>query len=218
MNRAALTIGELAQAFGATVEQIIRGLYAAVHDDPVEASMTRLAPGCTVDELAIAEQRIGYSLPPLHRYVLTFSNGGTLPYVNSMDYFAAAVPREQEWNVLQLPPGVEDIGDDPGLQPQEPLLLGEPFDKTLISVGIEPTRFRVPDFDPANFIVMACGFFDADGFYCYRRDDFGPIYAIGQPQHGVYVVAPDFETFICDQWLVFDADEEPMISRIRTCL
>src|SRR4029450_9590031 len=31
-------------------------------------------------------------------------------------------------------------------------LLGEPFDKTPISVGIEPTRFRVPDFDPANFI------------------------------------------------------------------
>jgi hypothetical protein len=143
-----MTLGELAQMLGATVEQILRSLYAAVHDDPVRASINRVAPGCTLEELAIAEQRIEYSLPPLHRYVLTLSNGGTLPYVNSMDYFAAAVPREREWNVLQLPPGVEDIDDDPALQPQEPLLLGEPFDKTLISVGIEPTRFRAPDFDP----------------------------------------------------------------------
>jgi len=170
------------------------------------------------DDLADAEQRIGHSLPPLHWYVLTLSNGGTLPYVNSMDYFAAAVPREREWNVLQLPPGVDDINDDPGLLPQKPLLLGKPFAETLLSVGIDPARFRVPDFDPAHFIVMACGFFDADGFYCYHRDDFGPIYAVGQPQYGVYVVAPDFETFSSDQWLIFDADEELMISRIRALL
>jgi len=213
-----MTIGELAQALGATVEQTLRCLYTAVREDPVESTITRITPGCTNDDLADAEQRIGHSLPPLHWYVLTLSNGGTLPYVNSMDYFAAAVPREREWNVLQLPPGVDDINDDPGLLPQKPLLLGKPFAETLLSVGIDPARFRVPDFDPAHFIVMACGFFDADGFYCYHRDDFGPIYAVGQPQYGVYVVAPDFETFISDQWLIFDADEELMISRIRALL
>ncbi len=213
-----MRIEELAQMLGATVEQILRCLYEAVRDDSTQGTITRLAAGCTADELAAVEKSIAHSLPPLHRYVLTLSNGGTLPYVNSMDYFAAAVPREREWNVLQLPPGVEDINDDPGLLPQKPLLLGKPFAEILLSVGIDPARFRVPDFDPANFIVMACGFFDADGFNCYHRDDFGPIYAVGQPQYGVYVVAPDFETFISDQWLIFDADEELMISRIRALI
>jgi hypothetical protein len=65
---------------------------------------------------------------------------------------------------------------------------------------------------------MACGFFDADGLYCCDRDDLGPINAVGQPQHGVYVVAPDFVKFVSDQWLIVDADEKPMISRIRACL
>jgi hypothetical protein len=78
-----------------------------------------------------------------------------------MDYFAAAVQREHEWNVLRLPPGVEDINNDPGFLTREPLQLGEPFDKTLLSVGVDPERFRVPGFAPTNFIVMACGFFDA---------------------------------------------------------
>jgi hypothetical protein len=213
-----MTIGELAQTLGVTVKQILRCLYGIVWGDPIQSTITRLAPGCILGELAAVEQRIGHSLPPLHRYVLTLSNGGTLPYVNSMDYFAAALPREQEWNVLQLPPGIEDINDDPGLLPQKPLLLGKPFAETLLSVGIDPACFRVPDFDPASFIVMACGFFDADGFYCYHRADFGPIHAVGQPQYGVYVVAPDFEAFLRDQWLIFDASEEPMISRIQALL
>jgi hypothetical protein len=70
-----MTIGELAQALGATMEQSLRCFYKAAHDDPVEASSARLAPGCTVDELAAAELRIGHSLPPLHRYALTLSTG-----------------------------------------------------------------------------------------------------------------------------------------------
>jgi hypothetical protein len=66
-----MTIGELAGALGTSVERILRCLHAAVRNDPVQASITWLAPRCTADELAVAEQRIGYSLPPLHRYVLT---------------------------------------------------------------------------------------------------------------------------------------------------
>jgi hypothetical protein len=56
-----MTIGELAQALGATVEQTLRCLYTAVREDPVESTITRITPGCTNDDLADAEQRISHS-------------------------------------------------------------------------------------------------------------------------------------------------------------
>jgi hypothetical protein len=60
-----VTIGDLVSTLGVSLEALLGALYAEARTDPDVAFMTRLVPGCTAAEVADAEIRIGYALPPL---------------------------------------------------------------------------------------------------------------------------------------------------------
>jgi hypothetical protein len=213
-----VTIGDLVTALGVPLDAVLRGLYVLARRDPDVAFMTRLVLGCSSSELTDAERRIGYTLPALHRSVLTLSNGGSLPYANSLEYFAAAIDREPAWQVLGPVPGDTLNDEEPTYRPFPAFVLGTPLDGLLVEVGIDPARFPELGLDPSAFIVMGLGYFDADGVYCYHRQDPGPIYAVGQPQYGIYVVARDFEDFICRQMLIPDCEMPTFLVRMQTAL
>ena len=213
-----MTIDDLVSALQAPLDVVLHGLYALARADPDVAFMTRLVPGCTASEVADAETRIGYTLPPLHRSVLALSNGGSLPYVNSLEYLAAAVAREAAWHVLGPLPGDTLDEDQPTYRPDRPLVLGMPLDGLLAGVGVDVARFPAPDLRPGAFIVMGLGYFDLHGFYCYNREDPGPVYGVGQPQYGAYVVARDFDTFIRDQVLFTICEAPAFLARMRATL
>jgi hypothetical protein len=213
-----VTIGDLVSALGAPLEAVLRVLYAEARTDPDVAFMTRLVPGCTASELADAETRIGFTLPPLHRFVLTLSNGGSLPYVNSLECLAAAIMREAAWPVLGPLPGDTLDEDEPAYRPYRPLVLGTPLDGLLAGVGVDGTRFPAPGLSPSAFIVMGLGYFDLDGFYCYHREDPGPVYGVGQPQYGAYVVDGDFEAFIQGQVLFTMCETPAFLARMQAAL
>lgn len=212
-----MNIGDLALALQAPLDVTLSGLYALAHGDSSIAFMTRLTTGCTVSEVGEAEIRIDYLLPPLHRSILNYSNGGSLPYANSIEWFAAAVAREAAWHVLGPVPGDMLNENDPVYRPRPPLILGTSLDRQLAEVGIDIARFPPgPRFD--SFIVMGQGFFDVDGFYCYCREDPGPIYAVCQPDHGVYAVADDFDTFIRGQTLDSMCEEPSFLAQLQVIL
>jgi hypothetical protein len=132
----------------------------------------------------------------LHRFALTLSNGGSLPYVKSLECFAAAVARESAWHVLGPLPGDTLNEDEPAYKPFKPLILGEPLGALLTNAGIDIQRYRSPGVKIESFIVMGLGYFDTDGFFCYSREDPGPIYAVGTEEYGTYKLARDFDTFL----------------------
>jgi hypothetical protein len=213
-----VTIGDLVGALGAPLEAVLRGLYAEARIDPDVAFMTRLVPGCMASEVADAETRVGYALPPLHQAVLALSNGGSLPYVNSLECLAAAVVREAAWPVLGPLPGDTQDDDEPPYRPSQPLVLGTPLDGLLAGVGVDVARFPAPGLRPSTFIVIGLGYFDMDGFYCYSREDPGPVYAVGQPQYGAYVVDRDFDVFIRGQELFTMCETPAFLARMQAAL
>jgi hypothetical protein len=213
-----VTIDDLVSALQAPLVAVLRGLYAAARADPDVAFMTRLVPGCTASELADAETRVGYALPPLHRSVLSLSNGGSLPYVNSLEYLAAAVPRESAWHLLGPLPGDSFDEDQPTYRPDRPLILGTPLDGLLTGVGVDVARFPAPGLKVGAFIVMGLGYFDLDGIYCYNREDPWPVYGVGQAQYGAYVVARDFDEFIRRQVLFTMCETPAFLAQMQATL
>jgi hypothetical protein len=212
-----MTIGDLVSVLKAPLDAVLRALYAQAWVDPDVACMTRLLPGCTTAELADAETRIDYVLPPLHRFVLALSNGGSLPYVNSLEYLAA-VAREAAWHLLGPLPGDTLDEDEPAYRPTQPLVLGTPLDGLLAGVGVDVARFPAPGLRPSAFIVIGLGYFDLHGVYCYHREDPGPVYAVGQPQYGAYVVARDFDAFIRGQELFTMCETPAFLARLQAAL
>jgi hypothetical protein len=134
--------------------------------------------------------------------VLTLSNGGPLPHVNSLEYLAAAVKRQAAWHVLGPVAGDTLDEDEPGYQPFRPLALGSPLEAVLAEAGVDVARLPVPGLTPSAFIVVGPGYFDPDGYYCDNREDPGPLHAVGQPQYSVSVIARDVDAFVRGQPLV----------------
>jgi hypothetical protein len=62
------------------------------------------------------------------------------------------------------------------------------------------------------------GYFDLDGYYCYNREDPGPVYAVGQPQYGASVVDRDFDAFIRGQLLVPQCETPAFLARMQATL
>src|SRR5260221_5394024 len=95
------TIGYLVDQLGAPIEQVLTVLFHMVRADPTLDRWAIVNPGCSAEEIAEAERRIGRPLHPLHRHLLRLSNGGTLPMTNETLALRAAVPRERDWRIIR---------------------------------------------------------------------------------------------------------------------
>ncbi len=157
------TLHELVEEIGCSPEELIIGLYAMARAHPEESPFLILNAGCTTAELNVAEQRVGIKLPSLHRHILSLSNGGSLPYVNSIQYLAAALPRESEWTWLVEPPQshADTFDRSAGLGPFRPVILGE----SLTLAGYTSRQAETLRFD--DLVIFASGY---DGeFFGYSR-------------------------------------------------
>jgi hypothetical protein len=95
-----LTLAQLAKAVRAPLNTTLRCLYDLAAQERWVDRWAIINPGCTVQEIDSAEQRVGVRFHQLHRLLLTLSNGGSIPFVTSVSLFAAAIARETEWRVV----------------------------------------------------------------------------------------------------------------------
>lgn len=199
-----LTLEDLVTIVGAPLEPILAALYRLARADP----FTIFTPGCDTTELDAAERRIGRPLPALHRFLMTLTNGGTLPWVNSLDRLAAAVPREREWRWTgPLPPQSESSTFDAGTAdgPFTPLILGDS-----IADCYDPAFTRRLDLE--SFIVIASGF---DGeFFGYVREEPARVDFVSQDS-GRGTAAPTFDQFISRQSMSLLCRTPEFIDRVR---
>jgi hypothetical protein len=94
------TFDDLRREVGVPLETLLPLLFRLVLDDPSLDRSAIINPGCSHAELDATEERIGLALHPLHRLVLSLSNGGTLPCSGRVSILAAAIPRESEWRIV----------------------------------------------------------------------------------------------------------------------
>src|SRR5260221_2276174 len=95
-----LTLTQLAKAVRAPLNTTLRCIYVLAAQERWVDRWAIINPGCTVQEIDSAEQRVGMRFHQLHRLLLTLSNGGSIPFVTSVSLFAAAIARETEWRVV----------------------------------------------------------------------------------------------------------------------
>lgn len=123
-----ITLADFAAHAGISVEEAFKAFYWLVRHDPTLDRFAILNAGCSAADLAAAEARVQHRLHPLHRLLLTLSNGGTIPFV-SLSLMAAAVVREREWRIIGPFLTPEELAKRPALtirqlRPIPPMVLG----------------------------------------------------------------------------------------------
>lgn len=204
-----MQLRELVAAVQAPFAEVLAALYTIVRADPTEDPLTIVNPGASDDDIIVAQRRIRHPLHPRHYELLRLSNGGTIPFVISLDFVAAAVEREQEWRWLVSPPpplpGVATVDQGAGYGPFKPLILGQ-------SIADRYDSRTAGRLDLDTFIVFASGY---DGeFFGYSRDDLLRIDVVSQ-DFGRGAVALDFETFIGNLLLTDKCSSPAFIEHVR---
>ncbi len=201
-----MTISELANTLGISIDAVLVALYALLRADHRVAPMTILTPGVSASELDDTEQRLQYSLHRSHRTLLSLSNGGTLPLVNSLVIIATATTREREWRWLVAPePDPRPTLDQgAGYGPFKPVLMGQPNAGSLSPVA-------VPRLALESFIVIATGY-DSQ-FFGYTRTAPARIDVVAD--YGRAEIAVDFGSFLGKQKLTEECTTNAFLNRIR---
>jgi hypothetical protein len=202
-----LFVDDFANQLGVSLEALLATLYRLVRTDPTLDRFAIVNAGCSDDELVAAEQRIGRTLPPLHRFLLGLSNGGTLPFINSLSLFAAAIPRESEWRIVGPFLSADEEAASPVLSfrftnPIRPMLLGEPGEEVLTS-------------NQEGLILFAAGFGGQE--WGYLRGESEQIMC-WMPWAGRAVEALSFEQFLREQTLADHCATPAFRGRIRATL
>ena len=203
-----LQLGQLAGQLSAPIEDIVDGLYRLALERKEWDKWAVINSGCSPEELSSCEERIGYQLDPLHRFILSRSNGGTIPFVVTIAVLAAAVPREREWRSLGFRQEEHDAGPEPIISARQagiiyPELIGRPI-------------FQHYSIDDAESPVHEDMVFVASGFggerWAYLRNE---PQRIGCAIMGLGRLAGSqtFEAFIASQ-LLHDRCERPDFIRL----
>jgi len=208
------TLDDLTRQVGAPLKEVVTALYRLIRHD---ASLDRIAilnPGCSEQELDVAEVRIGHRLHPLHRTLLRLSNGGTLPFsAGPVSILAAAVPREQAWRIV-----------GPFLTPDEQatqlVLVGRMLGPVAPWIlGQYPPGLDREDMGPGleGLIAFADGFGDHCWGYVHgepdRIDGYWEL-----PGGGRYLEAADFADFLRRQNLYQELDTPEFVQVVRSAL
>jgi hypothetical protein len=202
-----MQIQDLVDAAQAPTTAVLAALYAIVRADPTADPMTIINPGVSEAELDKTERRIHHPLHLAHRALLRSSNGGTIPFVISVGFVAAAIAREREWRWHVPPPPADrpTVDQGAGDGPFTPLILGES-----LAGSFDSRTLKTLDLD--TFIVLAAG--DNGEFYGYARGDPDRMDVVSQ-DFGRDVEASDFETFIRSQLLATECESTGFIKRVR---
>jgi hypothetical protein len=204
-----LFVDDVANQLGVSLEALLAALYQLVRTDPSLDRFAIVNAGCSADELVAAEQRIGLTLPPLHRFLLRLSNGGTLPFINSLSLFAAAVPRESEWRIVGPFLSPEEVTaikmqSYRFTHPIRPLLLGE---------GEANLEAHTPNNE--DLIIFAAGFGGQE--WGYQRGASEQIMC-WMPWAGRAVEANSFEQFLREQTLTDRCATPAFLERVHATL
>jgi len=148
-NVGSYNLAKLVRDVGVPLSDVLPALYRLQREGELRERWAIVNPGCRPEDLAAAEARLSHPLAPLHRALLGLSNGGTLPYANSISWLAAAVAREREWRIAG--PFVAPDEDVRVItarqeQPIAPWVLGEPLET--VFAGDDVTTIPLDDFIP----------------------------------------------------------------------
>lgn len=208
------TLDDLTRQVGAPLTDVVTALYRLIRHDASLDRFAILKPGCSEQELDVAEVRIGHRLHPLHRSLLRLSNGGTLPFsAGPASIFAAAVPREQAWRIV-----------GPFLTPEEqasqPVLVGRMLRPVAPWIlGQYPPDLDLEDMGPAleGLIVFADGFGDQCwGYVLGEPDRIAGYWEV--PGGSRYSEATDFADFLRRQTLYKWLDTSEFVQVVRSTL
>ncbi|HEU4784538.1 MAG TPA: hypothetical protein VFS83_14450 [Ktedonobacterales bacterium] len=209
------TFDDLRRQVGVPLEMLLPALFRLVQDDPSLDRSAIVNPGCSPAELDATEVRIGFALHPLHRLLLSLSNGGTLPCSGRISVLAAAVPRETEWRIVGPFLTAEERATfqvlvDRLLHPVKPWVLG-----SLPSIFDEGLEVAEPYID--DLVIFADGF--GDECWGYVRGDSARIACYYQvPGGGLFPESKDFEEFLLHQPLYPRLQTAAFVERVRAAL
>jgi hypothetical protein len=142
-------LAKLVRDMEAPIDAVLTALYRLVRTEPELERWAIVNAGCSVADIVVAEERIGHALAPIHRHLLLLSNGGTLPFMPSISWLAAAALREREWRIVG--PFVRPDETTPVInirqrQPISPRVLGDPADN--VFAGDDLLGIVTDDFVP----------------------------------------------------------------------
>lgn len=147
-------------------EEAIRAFYWLARHDPTLDRLAIINAGCSDDEVEATEERVRHAFHPLHRLILSLSNGGTIPFVR-LSCVAAAVPREREWRIAGPFLTPEELAVRPMMnvrevQPIQSMILGTPL-RARVGDALA-NQYRLDE-----LISIAPGYGSEE--YCYVRGD-----------------------------------------------
>lgn len=209
------TFDDLRREVGVPLEILLPSLFRLVLDDPSLDRSTIITPGCSHAELDATEERIGFALHPLHRLLLSLSNGGTLPCSGRISILAAAVARETEWRIVGPFLTAEERASAQVLlrrmlHPVKPWVLG-----SLPSIFEEGLEVAEPYID--DLVIFADGF--GDECWGYVRGNSARIACYYQvPGGGLFTEGEDFEEFLLHQPIYPRLQTTAFIERVRVAL
>ncbi|HEX6819394.1 MAG TPA: hypothetical protein VF120_13540 [Ktedonobacterales bacterium] len=211
-----VTLADFAKRLDVSMEQVVAGFFSLVRTDPTLDDLAIVNLGASPLDIASAEVRVGHSLHPLHRFLLGLSNGGSIPFIDSISVFAAAVPHEREWRIVGPFLSMEEASSRGAIaarmfQPIPPLLLG-------MSLREQYGDDVADRNDLDRLITLARGF--GGQYWCYTR---------GNPSHiecafpnssfwSSGVEADDFAEFLGEQIVSSKRMYPGVIERLRSLL